>query len=123
MRPAAYISLTSIGAARTKRSNRGCCVASGADPEPREQPPHTLGDLTCENLHFNSMKFVASTCNVYSEDDPDDPNSFARALNPVSMEAIQDILDELETVYDGVWVSSHTSDFPPVQMLILSPHP
>jgi translation initiation factor eIF-2B subunit beta len=36
------------------------------------------------------------------EDDPDDPDSFARALKPVVMEAIQDILDELETVYDNV---------------------
>lgn len=36
------------------------------------------------------------------EDDPDDPDSFARGLKPVVMEAIQDILDELETVYDNV---------------------
>ena len=36
------------------------------------------------------------------EDDPDDPDSFARALKPVLMEAIQDVLDELETVYDNI---------------------
>ncbi|KAL1939139.1 hypothetical protein VTO73DRAFT_10180 [Trametes versicolor] len=36
------------------------------------------------------------------ENDPDDPDSFARALKPVLMEAIQDVLDELETVYDNV---------------------
>ncbi|KAJ3479093.1 hypothetical protein NLI96_g9306 [Meripilus lineatus] len=36
------------------------------------------------------------------EDDPDDPDSFARALKPVFMEAIQDVLDELETVYDNI---------------------
>ena len=36
------------------------------------------------------------------EDDPDDPDSFSRALKPVLMEAIQDVLDELETVYDNV---------------------
>lgn len=36
------------------------------------------------------------------EDDPDDPDSFARGLKPVIMEAIQDVLDELETVYDNV---------------------
>lgn len=36
------------------------------------------------------------------EDDPDDPDSFARGLKPVLMEAIQDVLDELETVYDNV---------------------
>ena len=36
------------------------------------------------------------------EDDPDDPDSFARGLKPVLMEAIQDVLDELETVYDSV---------------------
>jgi translation initiation factor eIF-2B subunit beta len=36
------------------------------------------------------------------EDDPDEPDSFARGLKPVFMEAIQDVLDELETVYDDV---------------------
>lgn len=36
------------------------------------------------------------------EDDPEDPDSFARALKPVLMEAIQDVLDELETVYDTI---------------------
>ncbi|KAH9950258.1 eukaryotic translation initiation factor 2B beta subunit [Amylocystis lapponica] len=36
------------------------------------------------------------------EDDPDDPDSFAKGLKPVLMEAIQDVLDELETVYDNV---------------------
>ena len=37
-----------------------------------------------------------------TEDDPDDPDSFARGLKPVLMEAIQDVLDELETVYDNI---------------------
>jgi translation initiation factor eIF-2B subunit beta len=36
------------------------------------------------------------------ENDPNDPDSFARGLKPVLMEAIQDVLDELETVYDNV---------------------
>ena len=36
------------------------------------------------------------------EDDPNDPDSFARVLKPVFMEAIQDVLDELETVYDNI---------------------
>ncbi|CAL1705286.1 unnamed protein product [Somion occarium] len=36
------------------------------------------------------------------ENDPDDPDSFARVLKPVLMEAIQDVLDELETVYDNI---------------------
>jgi translation initiation factor eIF-2B subunit beta len=36
------------------------------------------------------------------EDDPDDPDSFARNLKPVLMEAIQDVFDELETVYDSI---------------------
>jgi len=36
------------------------------------------------------------------EDDPDDPDSFARSLKPVFMEAIQDVFDELETVYDSI---------------------
>lgn len=36
------------------------------------------------------------------EDDPNDPDSFARSLKPVLMEAIQDVFDELETVYDSI---------------------
>ncbi|KAI0934636.1 hypothetical protein AcV5_006413 [Taiwanofungus camphoratus] len=36
------------------------------------------------------------------ENDPDDPDSFAKGIKPVLMEAIQDVLDELETVYDSV---------------------
>ncbi|KAI0256868.1 nagb/rpia/CoA transferase-like protein [Lactifluus subvellereus] len=39
---------------------------------------------------------------VLKEDDSDDPDSFARTLKPVVMEGIQDILDELETVYDNI---------------------
>ena len=39
---------------------------------------------------------------MLKEDDSDDPDSFARTLKPVVMEAIQDILDELETVYDNI---------------------
>jgi len=39
---------------------------------------------------------------VLKEDDLEDPDSFARTLKPVVMEAIQDILDELETVYDNI---------------------
>jgi translation initiation factor eIF-2B subunit beta len=39
---------------------------------------------------------------VLKEDDTDDPDSFARTFKPVVMEAIQDILDELETVHDNV---------------------
>lgn len=36
------------------------------------------------------------------ENDPNDPDAFARALKPVLMEAIQDVFDELETVYDNI---------------------
>lgn len=36
------------------------------------------------------------------ENDSDDPDSFARGIKPVLMEAIQDVLDELETVYDNI---------------------
>ena len=43
---------------------------------------------------------------VLKEDDSDDPDSFARTLKPVVMEAIQDILDELETVYDNIGKSA-----------------
>ncbi|KAL0946753.1 hypothetical protein HGRIS_012930 [Hohenbuehelia grisea] len=39
---------------------------------------------------------------LLKENDPDDPDSFAKGLKPVLMEAIQDVLDELETVYDNV---------------------
>jgi translation initiation factor eIF-2B subunit beta len=36
------------------------------------------------------------------EKDHGDPDSFAKGLKPVLMEAIQDVVDELETVYDNV---------------------
>ena len=39
---------------------------------------------------------------VLKEDDLDDPDSFARTLKPVVMEAIQGILDDLDTVYDDI---------------------
>jgi len=45
---------------------------------------------------------AGATKAILKEDDPDDPDSFARGLKPVLMEAIQDVLDELETVYDNV---------------------
>lgn len=45
---------------------------------------------------------AAESTLVLKENDSDDPDSFARTLKPVVMEAIQDILDELETVYDNI---------------------
>lgn len=45
---------------------------------------------------------AAESTLVLKEDDSDDPDSFARTFKPVVMEAIQDILDELETVYDNI---------------------
>lgn len=36
------------------------------------------------------------------ENDPEDLDSFARGFKLVLMEAIQGVLDELETVYDNV---------------------
>jgi translation initiation factor eIF-2B subunit beta len=45
---------------------------------------------------------AAESTLVLKEDDSDDPDSFSRTLKPVVMEAIQDILDELETVHDNI---------------------
>jgi translation initiation factor eIF-2B subunit beta len=36
----------------------------------------------------------------------DDPDGFARNMKPVFMEAIQDVLDELETVYENIGKSA-----------------
>ncbi|KAL1721101.1 hypothetical protein EV715DRAFT_249467 [Schizophyllum commune] len=44
----------------------------------------------------------SETKGTLKENDPEDPDSFARGLKPVLMEAIQDVLDELETVYDNI---------------------
>lgn len=49
-----------------------------------------------------AAELKAESTLVLKEDDSDDPDSFARTLKPVVMEAIQDILDELETVYDNI---------------------
>ncbi|KAI0317580.1 eukaryotic translation initiation factor 2B beta subunit [Amylostereum chailletii] len=43
---------------------------------------------------------------VLKENDKDDPDSFARTLKPVLMEAIQYIEDEIETVYDTIGKSA-----------------
>jgi translation initiation factor eIF-2B subunit beta len=57
---------------------------------------------------------------VLKENDSDDPDSFARTLKPVVMEAIQDILDELETVYDNIGKSArdhiHSECVPPLPL-------
>ena len=39
---------------------------------------------------------------VLKENDTEDPDSFARVLKPLLMEAIQDVLDDLETVYENI---------------------
>lgn len=82
----------------------------------REEYHNAVPKSAPETISFSISKFVLqgqpraqssadakSDFNVdLKEDDPDDPDSFARSLKPVLMEAIQDVLDELETVYDNV---------------------
>jgi translation initiation factor eIF-2B subunit beta len=64
-----------------------------------------------------AAELKAESTLVLREDDTDDPDSFARTLKPVVMEAIQDILDELETVYDNIAKSAkdhiHSECVPP----------
>jgi len=75
----------------------------------------TKGTAVTSSSGFSISKFVllgqprkqaappkAESKGTLKENDPDDPDSFARSLKPVLMEAIQDVLDELETVYDNV---------------------
>ncbi|KAJ6502301.1 eukaryotic translation initiation factor 2B subunit 2 [Mycena sanguinolenta] len=75
----------------------------------------TKGTATASSDGFSISKFVllgqprkqaappkTESKGTVKENDPDDPDSFARSLKPVLMEAIQDVLDELETVYDNV---------------------
>lgn len=52
--------------------------------------------------HHVAVQKASEIRGTLKEDDPNDPDSFARGLKPVIMEAIQDVLDELETVYDNV---------------------
>lgn len=52
--------------------------------------------------HTIAQKSEKEAKGTLKENDPDDPDSFARGLKPVLMEAIQDVLDELETVYDNI---------------------
>ncbi|KAI0032284.1 nagb/rpia/CoA transferase-like protein [Vararia minispora EC-137] len=49
-----------------------------------------------------SLVTKAESSLVLNENDPDDPDSFAKTLKPVLMEAIQDTLDELDTVYESI---------------------
>ncbi|KAJ7074298.1 hypothetical protein C8F01DRAFT_1099994 [Mycena amicta] len=75
----------------------------------------TGGTATTSSAGFSIAKFVmlgqprkqttlpnTENKSTIKENDPDDPDAFARSLKPVLMEAIQDVLDELETVYDNV---------------------
>lgn len=39
---------------------------------------------------------------VLRDHDSEDPDSFARVLKPLLMEAIQELLDDLETVYENI---------------------
>ncbi|KAF8844858.1 nagb/rpia/CoA transferase-like protein [Paxillus ammoniavirescens] len=48
------------------------------------------------------QKTSHETRGTLKENNPDDPDAFARTLKPVLMEAIQDVFDELETVYDNI---------------------
>jgi translation initiation factor eIF-2B subunit beta len=50
----------------------------------------------------NNTTLKSENKGTLKENDPDDPDTFSRGLKPVLMEAIQDVLDELETVYDNV---------------------
>ena len=83
----------------------------------REEYQTAVGrsELPAASASFSISKFVlqgqprrqapaqkAEIKTTLKEDDPEDPDSFARGLKPVLMEAIQDVLDELETVYDNV---------------------
>lgn len=88
------------------------------------------GEATASAPEFSIANFVlqgqlrqqaaaqkAESMLVLRENDEDDPDSFARTLKPVVMEAIQDILDELETVYDNIAKSAkdhiHSEYVPP----------
>ncbi|KAF8965296.1 hypothetical protein BDZ97DRAFT_1918434 [Flammula alnicola] len=75
----------------------------------------TRGSVVAKPASFSISKFVlqgqprkqavvpkSESRGTLRENDPDDPDSFARGLKPVLMEAIQDVLDELETVYDNI---------------------
>lgn len=76
----------------------------------------TRGTVVAKPASFSISKFVlqgqprkhhaplpkSESKGTLRENDPDDPDSFARGLKPVLMEAIQDVLDELETVYDNI---------------------
>ena len=73
--------------------------------------------------HTLAPKAEKESKGTLKENDPDDPDSFARGLKPVLMEAIQDVLDELETVYDNV--SKNAKDHIHSEQVIssyLSPH-
>jgi len=59
--------------------------------QPRKQPAAQQKAATTEEVKA-----------TLKEDDPEDLDSFSRGLKPVLMEAIQDVLDELETVYDNI---------------------
>jgi translation initiation factor eIF-2B subunit beta len=60
------------------------------------------GQPRTQNAHASDKEGQRDDRSLLRENDSNDPNTFAKTLKPVLMEAIQDVLDELETVYDNI---------------------
>jgi translation initiation factor eIF-2B subunit beta len=60
------------------------------------------GQPRAQQMQSPAKEGLHTDRSVLKENDPDDHDSFAKTLKPVLMEAIQDVFDELDTVYDNI---------------------
>ena len=80
-------------------------ASQGTTASPTSKPTFSIAKFVSQGQprkQATPQKISHEARGTLKENNPDDPDAFARTLKPVLMEAIQDVFDELETVYDNI---------------------
>jgi len=80
-------------------------ASQGTTAPPTSKPTFSIAKFVSQGQprkQATPQKISHEARGTLKENNPDDPDAFARTLKPVLMEAIQDVFDELETVYDNI---------------------
>lgn len=80
-------------------------ASQGTEAPPTSKPTFSIAKFVSQGQprkQATPQKISHEARGTLKENNPDDPDAFARTLKPVFMEAIQDVFDELETVYDNI---------------------
>ncbi|KAF8447853.1 hypothetical protein L210DRAFT_3715759 [Boletus edulis BED1] len=91
--------------AQPKEYTVGNTVRKVDDGPPTSKPTFSIAKFVSQGQprkQATPQKISHEARGTLKENNPDDPDAFARTLKPVLMEAIQDVFDELETVYDNI---------------------